>query len=107
MGKTVKAQVATSSVTYTITPDGPCNQVCVANHQSQQGGQPVYFLLSNLANVTVTTPANNSPTYCLVSVPGTIKVFTAPFQFGPSNPLYVAAIGEGTTEAYFTPGEGM
>ena len=107
MGQTYKANVAITTQTITITPDGPCSQVCVANHQSSQGGQPVYFRVSNLANVTVSVPAAGAPAYCLVSVPGTIKTFTVPFQFSPTNPLYVAFIGEGTSECYFTPGEGL
>ena len=106
-GKTWKANVTTSSQTITITPDGPANQVCVANHQSSQGGQPVYFNISNQSNVTCSVPNAGAPTYCLVSVPGTIKVFTVPFQFSPSAPLYIAFIGEGTSECYFTPGEGL
>jgi hypothetical protein len=107
MGKTYKAGVTTSSQTITVTPDGPCNQVCVANHQSPQGGQPVYFLVSSSSSVTASVPVAGTPSYCLVSVPGTIKVFTVQGQFGPSNPLYIAFIGEGTSEAYFTPGEGL
>ena len=106
-GKTSKASVTTSSQTMTVTPDGPCNQVCVANHQSSQGGQPVYFLVSNQSNVTVTVPNAGAPSYCLVSVPGTIKTFTVPYQFSPSKPLYIAFIGEGTSECYFTAGEGL
>ena len=107
MSQTYKANVTTSSQTITVTPDGPCNQVCVANHQSPQGGQPVYFLVSNQSNVTVTLPAAGAPSYCLVSVPGTIKTFTVPYQFSPSKPLYIAFIGEGTSECYFTAGEGL
>ena len=107
MGKTYKANVTTSSQTLTITPDGPCNQLCVANHQpSGATGQPVYFTLSSNASVTVTAPANASPQYALVSVPATVKVYTVPYQFSPSTPLYIAFIGEGASEAYFTPGEG-
>ena len=107
MGKTYKANVTTSSQVVSITPDGPCNQICVANHQpTGTGGQPVYFNISNVT-ITCTAPSNGSPQYALVSVPGTIKVFTVPFQFGPSNPLYVAFIGEGSSECYFTPGEGL
>jgi hypothetical protein len=108
MSQTYKANVTTSSQTITITPDGPCNQVCVFNHQpSGAGGQPVYFRISNLSNVTVAAPVAGTPSYCLVSVPGTIKVFTVPYQFSPSNPLYIAFIGEGTSECYFTAGEGL
>jgi hypothetical protein len=106
-GKTYKANVTTSSQTITITADSPCNQICVANHQpTGSGGQPVYFTVSNLANVTCTVPANGAPSYALVSVPGTIKVFTVPFQIS-SNNMYIAFIGEGTSECYFTPGEGV
>ena len=109
MSQTYKANVTTSTQTITITPDGPCNQVCVANHQSPQGGQPVYFNISNQSNVTVTVPTGSgaNASYCLVSVPGTIKVFTVPYQFSPSAPLYIAFIGEGSSECYFTPGEGL
>ena len=108
-GKTSKASVTTSSQTMTVTPDGPRNQVCVANHQSPQSGQPVYFNISNQSNVTVTVPTGSgaNASYCLVSVPGTIKTFTVPYQFSPSKPLYVAFIGEGTSECYFTAGEGL
>jgi hypothetical protein len=106
-GKTYKANVTTSSQTISVTSDSPCNQVCVANHQSSQGGQPVYFNISSLSNVTVSVPAAGTPAYGLVSVPGTIKTFTVPFQFTSSTPLYIAFIGEGTSECYFTPGEGL
>jgi hypothetical protein len=106
-GKTYKANVTTSSQTITITADSPCNQICVANHQpTGSGGQPVYFQVSNLANVTCTAPANGAPSYSLVSVPGTIKVFTVPFQFSSGN-MYIAFIGEAASECYFTPGEGL
>lgn len=108
MGKTYKANATTSSQTITITPDSPCNQICVANHQASGAtGQPVYFLVSANSSVTVTAPANASPQYCLVSVPASVRVYTVPYQFGPSNPLYVAFIGEAASEAYFTPGEGL
>ena len=61
MGKTYKANATTSSQTITITPDGPCNQILVANHQATgSGGQPVYFLVSSNSSITVTAPANNS-----------------------------------------------
>jgi hypothetical protein len=107
-GKTYKANVTTASQTISITADSPCNQICVANHQpTGSGGQPVYFLVSANSSVTVAFPANASPQYCLVSVPGTVKIYTVPYQFGPSNPLYVAFIGEAASEAYFTPGEGL
>jgi len=81
-GKTYKANVTTSSQTITITADSPCNQLCVANHQpTGSGGQPVYFQVSNLANVTCTAPASGAPSYALVSVPGTIKVLLFPSRF--------------------------
>jgi hypothetical protein len=106
-GKTYKANVTTSSQTITITADSPCNQICVANHQpTGSGGQPVYFQISNLANVTCTAPANGAPSYALVSVPGTIKVFTVPYQISSGN-MYIAFIGEAASECYFTPGEGL
>ena len=110
MSQTYKANVTTSTQTITITPDGPCNQVCVANHQpTTTGGQPVYFLVSNQPNITVTVPTGSgaNASYCLVSVPGTVKVYTIPFQFSPSTPMYIAFISEGTSECYFTPGYGI
>ena len=107
MGKTYKANATTASQTVTITPDGPCNQICVSNHQpTGSGGQPVYFLVSANSAVTVTAPANASPQYALVSVPGTVKVYTVPYQIS-STPIYVAFIGEAASECYFTPGEGL
>jgi hypothetical protein len=106
-GKTYKANVTTSSQTITITADSPCNQLLVSNHQATgAGGQPVYFLVSSNASVTVSLPANGSPQYALVSVPGSIKSFTVPSQFSSAN-VYVAFIGEGASECYFTPGEGF
>lgn len=105
-GKTFKANVTTSSQTILVTSDSPCNQLCVANHQSSQNGQPVYFNISSASSVTVTLPAAGTPSYCLVSVPGTIKTFTVPQQF-TSTGLYIAFISEGTSECYFTPGEGI
>lgn len=107
MGKTYKANVTTSSQTIQITADQACNQLCVANHQSSQGGQPVYFTVSNLANVTCTAPAAGAPSYAFLSVPGTIKTYTVPYQFTANNSLYIAFVGEGTSECYFTPGEGL
>ena len=107
-GKTHKANVTTSSQTITITADSPCNQLLVQNHQpSGATGQPVYFLVSNLANVTVTIPSASTPSYALVSIPASIKSFTVPYQFGPNNNLYIAFIGEAASECYFTPGEGL
>jgi len=108
MGKTYKANVTTSTQTITISADSPVNQICVANHQpTGSGGQPVYFNVSPLSNVTVSVPVAGTPSYCLVSVPGTIKVFTVPQQVSPTQNLYIAFIGEAASECYFTPGEGL
>ena len=107
MGKTYKANATTSSQRITITADSPCNQLLVSNHQPTGAtGQPVYFLVSSNASITVSFPSNGSPEYCLVSPPGTIKTFTVPSQFGSAN-VYVAFIGEAASECYFTPGEGL
>ena len=106
-GKTYKANVTTASQVITITADSPCNQLLVSNHQPTGAtGQPVYFLVSSNASITVTTPTAGSPQYCLVSVPGTTRVFTVPQQFSSSN-MYIAFIGEAVSECYFTPGEGI
>jgi len=106
-GKTYKANVTTGSQTLVIVSDSPCNQLLVSNHQpTGSGGQPVYFQVSSNASVTVAAPSNGNAQYCLVSVPGTIKVFTIPQQFSSAN-TYVAFIGEATSECYFTPGEGL
>jgi hypothetical protein len=104
MSKTYKAAVTTSSQTITITPDGPCNQVIVTNTDATN---EVYFLISNAANVTVTIPVAGTPQYCLVSLPKNSKVFTVPYQFSPSAPLYVAVIGGATSTCFFTAGEGL
>ena len=108
MSKTYKANATTSTQTITVTPDAPCSKLLVANHQpTGTGGQPVYFLISSNSSVTVTAPANGTPSYCLVSVPGTSKVYQIPGQASASSPIYIAFIGEGTSEAYFTLGEGL
>jgi hypothetical protein len=107
MGKTYKANVTTGSQTITVNADSPCNQLLVANHQSGQGGQPVYFLVSSNASVTATVPVAGTPSYCLVSVPATTKVYTIPQQFSNTTNMYIAFIGEGSSECYFTPGEGL
>ena len=104
MSKTYKANVTISSQTITITPDGPCNQVLVTNTDATN---EVYFLISNAANVTVTIPAAGTPQYCLVSLPKNSKVFTVPYQFSPSAPLYVAFIGNATSTCFLTAGEGL
>ena len=80
-GKTSKAAVTTSSQTMTITPDGPCNQVLVANHENASTGKPVYFRISNLSNVTVTAPSAGSPQYAFLMVPSTTRSYTVPWQF--------------------------
>ena len=107
-GKTFKANVTTGSQTITITADSPCNQLLVSNHQPTGAtGQPVYFVVSSNASITVTLPSNGSPQYSLVSVPGTIKSFTIPQQFSNTSNMYIAFIGEAASECYFTPGEGL
>ena len=107
-GKTYKANATTASQTITITPDAPCNQILVSNHQpTGTGGQPVYFLVSSNASVTVTAPSNGSPQYCFVSVPASTRVYTIPGGFSPTSPAYIAFIGEASSECYFTPGEGI
>jgi len=107
MGQTYKANATTSSQTITVTANSPCNQLCVFNHQpTGTGGQPVYFNVSTASNVTVSVPVAGTPSSCLVSVPGTIKVFTIP-QVSQTQNIYIAFIGEATSECYFTPGEGI
>lgn len=106
-GKTYKANVTTSSQIISITADSPCNQLMVANHQPTGAtGQPAYFYVTSNSSATITLPGNASPQYALVSVPGTVRIFTVPTQFG-SNPLYITFIGEAASECYFTPGEGL
>ena len=107
MGKTYKANATTTSQTITITADSPCNQLLVSSHESQNGGKPVYFVLSPRANVTVTAPGNGSLQYSMLVSPGNQIVYTVPYQFSSGN-MYVAFITESTTgECYFTPGEGL
>ena len=108
-GKTYKANATTTSQTITVYADSPCNQVCVANHEpSGTQGHPVYFRISNQANVTVTVPSAGNAEYALVSVPASVKIYTVPFQFSNSSPLYIAFISEtDSPECYFTPGEGL
>ena len=108
-GKTYQANATITSQTITVTPDGPCNQLLVASHESSGGtGKPVYFRISNQSNVTITAPGLGSPQYAFVAVPCSIKSYTVPFQFSPTAPLYIAFITEsGTAECYFTPGEGI
>jgi hypothetical protein len=108
MGKTYKANVTITSQIIQIQADGPCNQLLVANHQpTGSGGQPVYFQVTGNSSATVAAPSNGSPQYCLLSVPGTLRTYTIPGQFGTSSNVYIAFIGEGTSECYFTPGEGL
>jgi hypothetical protein len=107
-GKTYKANATTSSQTITIYADSPCNQLLVANHQpTGSGGQPIYFNISANSTVTASIPANGSPQYCLVSVPASTKSYTIPYQFSNTTPMYIAFIGAGASECYFTPGEGF
>ena len=80
--------------------------ICI-NSDSCGCSYPVYFNVSSNVSVTCTAPSNGTPQYSLVSVPGTVKVYTVPYQFSPSNPLYIAFIGESASECYFTPGEGF
>lgn len=107
-GKTYQANASTVSSTITITPDGPCNQVLVASHENASTGKPLYFRISDSSSVTVAAPTLATPSYAFIAVPSSIKVYTVPFQFSPSKPLYIAVISEsGTAECYFTPGEGI
>ena len=107
-GKTHRANVTTASQTIAITSDSPCNQLLVANHQpSGATGQPVYFTVSNLANVTASIPGNATPQYSLVSVPASTKVYTIPYQFSANTTMYIAFIGSAASECFFTPGEGL
>ena len=107
-GKTYQANATTTSQTITITPDGPCNQILVQSHESSSSAKAVYFRVSNQSNVTVTAPSAGNPQYSLLAVPNSSRVFTIPYQFSPSVPMYVAFITESATaECYFTPGEGL
>lgn len=108
-GPTHKANATTTSQTIAIYADSPCNQLLVQNHEpSGTQGHPVYFRVSNLANVTVTTPGNGTPQYALVSVPASTRTYTVPYQFSNATPLYIAFIAEtDSPECYFTPGEGL
>jgi len=108
-GKTHKANATTTSQTITIYADSPCNQLLVSNHEpSGTQGHPVYFRVSNQSNVTVSIPSNTTAQYALVSIPASIKVYTVPYQFSNTSPLYIAFISEtDNPECYFTPGEGL
>jgi hypothetical protein len=107
MGKTYQANATTTSQRITINADSPCNQLLVSSHESQNGGKPVYFVVSSNSSVTCTAPTAGNPQYSLVVSPGNQIVYTVPQQFG-SNNMYIAFITESTTgEAYFTPGEGL
>ena len=106
--KTYQANATTTSQTITITPDGPCNQVMVQSHESSSSSKAVYFRVSNQSNVTVTVPTPENPQYSLLAVPNSTRVFTVPYQFSPSAPLYIAFIAEtATAECYFIAGEGL
>jgi hypothetical protein len=105
MGKTHKANATTTSLT--ITADGPCQQLLVSSHESTTNGKPIYFVISNLSNVTVTAPAAGAPSYSMLVCPGQQIVYTVNQQLSPGTNLYIAFITESTTgECYFTPGEG-
>ena len=107
-GKTYQANATTTSQRITITSDSPCNQLLVSSHESQAGGKPVYFVVSANSAVTVVAPTAGSPQYSMVVSPGNQIVYTVPYQFSSSTPMYIAFITESTTgEAYFTPGEGL
>jgi hypothetical protein len=107
-GKTYKANATTTSQSFNLLSDVPCNQLLVSSHENSAGtGKPVYFTLGN-ASVTCTAPTNGSPQYCFVALPGQNMIYTVPKQFTPTDGLYVAFITEtGTAECYFTPGEGL
>ena len=108
MGKTYKANATTSTQRITVTSDTPCNQLLVANHQpSGATGNAVYFVVSTDANVTATLPVAGTPSYGLLSIPASNKVFTVPTQFSANSNIYIAFVGEGVSECYFTPGEGI
>lgn len=107
MGKTHKANATTTSQTITITADSPCNQLLVSSHDAQSGGKAVYFVVSANSAVTCTPPTAGNPQYSMLVSPGAQIVYTVPQQFS-STPMYIAFITESTTtEAYFTPGEGL
>lgn len=107
MGKTYQANATTTSQRITITADSPCNQLLVSSHESQNGGKPVYFVVSANSAVTAVAPTAGSPQYSLVVSPGNQIVYTIPQQFSSAN-TYIAFITESTTgECYFTPGEGL
>jgi len=107
-GKTYKANATTASQRITITADSPCNQLLVSSHESPTSGKPVYFTVSANSSVVVVAPEAGTPQYSLVVSPGNQIVYTVPFQFSSSTPMYIAFITETTTgEAYFTPGEGL
>ena len=107
MGKTYKANATTTSQTIAMVSEGPCQQLLVSSHESTNGGKPVYFVISNQSNVTVTAPTAGTPQYSMLVCPGQQIVYTVNQQFSAGSNLYVAFITESTTaECYFTPGEG-
>ena len=110
-GMTYKANATSSSQTIQITTVSPTNQYLLSSHQpTGTGGYPVYVNISTAANVTVSAPANGSPSNCIVIVPGMNRTITA-VQCSPTQPVYVAYITDtgasGAIEAYITPGEGL
>jgi len=107
MGKTYQANATTTSQRITITADSPCNQLLVSSHESQNGGKPVYFVVSSNSSVTCVVPTAGNPQYAMVVSPGNQIVYTVPNQLSSGN-TYIAFITESTTsECYFTPGEGL
>lgn len=107
MGKTYQANATTTSQRITITADSPCNQLLVSSHESQNGGKPVYFVVSSNSSVTCVAPTAGNPQYAMVVSPGNQIVYTVPNQLSSGN-TYIAFITESTTsECYFTPGEGL
>ena len=107
MGKTYQANATTTSQRITITADSPCNQLLVSSHESQNGGKPVYFVVSSNSSATCVAPTAGNPQYAMVVSPGNQIVYTVPNQLSSGN-TYIAFITESTTsECYFTPGEGL
>ena len=107
MGKTYQANATSTSQRIQILSDTNCRNLLVASHESSTTGKPVYFNIGNSA-VTCVVPTAGSPQSAYVAVPNQNMVLTVPKQFAPSDSLYIAFITEsGTSECYFTPGEGL
>jgi len=88
MGKTVKVVVNgasnTQSNVFTITADSPCQQYLLTNADVNSA---VYVRINTSNAFNVSLP-DVTPDYVIALPP------------------YAAFIGEGASEAYFTPGEG-